>query len=236
MASVGDSINAENARWAFGGDVPAQFDEHIVRSIPFYRAGHDLVAKLSDFFISRDSLIYELGCATGVLTECLSRRVSDKGARLIAVDIEPDMVAVARERCQTLGNVEVVVGDIVELELKPADLIVVYYTLQFVRPRFRQLVMDKIYESLTWGGALILFEKVRAPDARFQDAMTDLYTDFKLEQGFNAAEIVAKTSSLKGILEPFSTQGNLDMLSRAGFVDVMSVFKYICFEGFLAIK
>ena len=45
-----------------------------------------------------------------------------------------------------------------------------------------------------------------------------------------------KTRSLKGILEPFSTQGNLDLLSRAGFVDVMTVQKYLCFEGFLAIK
>jgi tRNA (cmo5U34)-methyltransferase len=26
------------------------------------------------------------------------------------------------------------------------------------------------------------------------------------------------------------------MLKRAGFVDVMSIMKYVCFEGFLAIK
>ena len=38
------------------------------------------------------------------------------------------------------------------------------------------------------------------------------------------------------MLEPFSTQGNVDMLRRAGFVDHMSVFKHLCFEGFLAIK
>jgi tRNA (cmo5U34)-methyltransferase len=38
------------------------------------------------------------------------------------------------------------------------------------------------------------------------------------------------------VLEPFSTQGNLDLLSRAGFKDVMTLIKYVCFEGFLAIK
>jgi len=47
---------------------------------------------------------------------------------------------------------------------------------------------------------------------------------------------VAKARSLKGVLEPFSTLGNLDLLKRAGFVDVISLFKYVCFEGFLAIK
>ena len=47
---------------------------------------------------------------------------------------------------------------------------------------------------------------------------------------------IAKARSLKGVLEPFSTAGNLGLMERAGFVDIMSVFKYVCFEGFLAIK
>ena len=38
------------------------------------------------------------------------------------------------------------------------------------------------------------------------------------------------------MLEPFSSKGNEDLLERAGFNDVNSVFKYICFEGFLGIK
>ena len=47
---------------------------------------------------------------------------------------------------------------------------------------------------------------------------------------------MAKAESLKAVMEPFSSQGNLDLLKRAGFVDVMSVFEQVCFEGFLAIK
>ena len=103
-------------------------------------------------------------------------------------------------------------------------------------PRIRQDLLNRVYEALNWGGAFILFEKVRAPDARFQDIASGVYTDFKLENGFDPAEIVNKTRSLKGVLEPFSTQGNLDLLGRAGFVDIMTVMKYIPFEGFLAIK
>jgi len=30
--------------------------------------------------------------------------------------------------------------------------------------------------------------------------------------------------------------GNVDLFGMVGFVDVMAVFKYICFERFLAIK
>jgi len=77
---------------------------------------------------------------------------------------------------------------------------------------------------------------VRAPDARFQDIMAQLYIEFKLDQNFNEIEILGKQRSLKGVQEPFSTQGNLDLMKRAGFTDMMTIMKSICFEGFLAIK
>ena len=81
-----------------------------------------------------------------------------------------------------------------------------------------------------------MFEKVRAPDARFQDIMSALYTEYKLDQNYTPNEIITKSRSLKGVLEPFSEQGNIDLLKRAGFVDIIIIFKYLCFEGFLAIK
>ena len=81
-----------------------------------------------------------------------------------------------------------------------------------------------------------MVEKVRGPDARFQDILNQAYIEFKLSQGFSESQIINKSKSLKGILEPFSTKGNLDLLKRAGFKDVLTVFKYACFEGFLAIK
>ena len=82
----------------------------------------------------------------------------------------------------------------------------------------------------------MLFEKVRGADARFQDIFTTLYSDYKLRMGYSPDEIVSKTRSLKGVLEPFSSQGNYDMLKRAGFQDVNTVLKYLSFEGVLAIK
>ena len=66
--------------------------------------------------------------------------------------------------------------------------------------------------------------------------MGQLYLDFKLEQGFNEAEIVNKQRSLKGVLEPLSTHEWLDMAQQAGFTEVATVMRYICFEGILAIK
>ena len=126
--------------------------------------------------------------------------------------------------------------DLVTCSLEKSTMIVSYYTMQFINPRDRQNVFNKVYEALEWGGAFVLFEKVRAPDARFQDIMAQLYIDFKFDQGFDDVEILGKQRSLKGVLEPFSTQGNLDLLKRAGFTDMMTIMKSVSFEGFLAIK
>jgi len=233
---VGDSINADNANWTFSGETSKSFDQHVSKSVPFYHEAHDLIAKISDFFLQNGSICYDLGCSTGELTRLLATRNSKKDVQFIAIDKEEGMVKEARRKCKNFKSVKVIKTDLIEIDYEKADLIVSNYTMQFIKPENRQILFDRICSALNWGGGFLLFEKVRAPDARFQDMMTAIYTDYKIEQGYSAGEIVSKTKSLKGVLEPFSTQGNLDLLKRAGFVDVVTVMKYACFEGFLAIK
>lgn len=233
---VGDGLKAGNARWSFGGAVSDNFDIHVQKSVPFYNEGHELILKLSEFFINQQSVCYEIGCSTSVLLKGLASQYYDKHARFIGIDIDPDMCMKSVEKCANYSNIQIVEADSTAYDFEKADLIISYYTIQFIHPRLRQQLMNRIYESLNWGGALILFEKVRAPDARFQDIMSQIYVDFKIEKGYTPAEIIGKTRSLKGVLEPFSTRGNLDLLQRAGFEDVMTIMKNVSFEGFLAIK
>lgn len=234
---VGQKIEVENAGWKFGGDVPDTFVEHIKVSVPLYESGHDLICQLSDYFVADTSTCYEIGVSTGELLKKLALHNAAKpGARWIGMDTVPEMVGKAEAHCGDVKNIKILHEDARLFEFENSDLIVSYYCMQFIPPRDRQALFDKIYAALNWGGAFILFEKTRAPDARFQDIITTLYNDFKLRNGFSTDEIVGKTRSLKGILEPFSTQGNLDMMTRAGFEDIMTVQKYLGFEGFLAIK
>jgi tRNA (cmo5U34)-methyltransferase len=194
---------------------------------------------MSDFFVNSDSVVYEIGCSTGTLTLKLAEHNKMKpDARFIGVDIEEDMIAVAEQKRKANPglNVNFIAADSVTMDMETADLIVCYYTVQFITPSVRQTLIDKLYKTLNWGGALLLFEKVRGADARFQDILTLLYTDYKLRMGYTPEDIVTKSRSLKGVLEPFSTQGNIDLLGRAGFEDINTIQKYLCFEGFIAIK
>jgi len=235
---AGDNIKTEDSNWKFSGETVSNFDNHVKKSVPLYLEGHQITCGLSKFFVKDKSIIYEIGCSTGTLSTKLSESNKTKtGAQFIGLDVEKDMVDYANKHLEKINsNVSFKHANIISTELKKSDLIVCYYTIQFIPPSERQDVIDKLYQSLNWGGALIMFEKVRAPDARFQDIINTLYLDHKLEQGYSGENIVSKMMSLKGILEPFSTQGNIDMLKRAGFVDIVSVQKYLCFEGLLAIK
>ena len=236
VKSAGDNIDADNASWSFSGNVAEKFSDHVSKSVPFYQEGHELVCKLSDFFLKNDSICYELGVSTASLLNKLSNRHPNKNVKSVGIDIEPSMIKQAKKEISNTKNIKLIADDINLYPYEKSDFIVSYYTIQFIPPHLRQELINKIYESLNWGGAFIMFEKVRASDARFQDYISAMYTDYKLEQNYTPDEIIVKGRSLKGVLEPFSTQGNLDLLKRAGFEDMMSVMKWNCFEGFLAIK
>tara|TARA_A100001234_G_scaffold173107_1_gene154550 strand:+ start:35 stop:745 length:711 start_codon:yes stop_codon:yes gene_type:complete len=236
MTQTGDDIEAKAGRWTFGGDVAKNFDNHIKKSVPGYEEGHNLVAKLAPFFIgSENSKFLEIGCSTGSLTKKVRQMTERSDVEFVGIDVEEEMIKFAKKN-NKYKNCNFEIADIRDYEINNFSVITSYYTVQFINPSIRQIIIDKIFKSLNWGGAFIFFEKVRGPDARFQDILQTLYTEYKISEGYNEKEIIGKTLSLKGILEPFSSSGNIEMLKRSGFKDINLIFKRLCFEGYLAIK
>lgn len=232
---VGDKIATKEASWNFKGNVPKNFDLHVSKSVPLYFQTHDIGLKLSDFFVIEKSNIIDIGCSTGTFVNKLFQRHKDKKIKISGYDIEKDMINFAKKKNKNKA-IRFKNSDILKVKFKNCDFVTSYYSIQFIHPSKRQQLVEKIYKGLRWGGGFLFFEKVRANDARFQDMMTLLYHDMKLENNFSADEIVLKSKSLKGVMEPFSTTANFQLLKRSGFKDVISVFKFLCFQGFLAIK
>lgn len=232
---VGNKIKVKEASWNFKGNVPKNFDLHVSRSVPLYFQTHDIGLKLSDFFVQEKSKVIDIGCSTGTFVNKLFLRHKDKKIQISGFDIEKDMINFAK-KINKNKLIKLKNSDILKVKIKDCDFITSYYSIQFIHPSKRQYLINKIYKGLRWGGGFLFFEKVRANDARFQDMMTLLYNDMKLENNFSAEEIILKSKSLKGVMEPFSTLANFELLKRAGFKDIISVFKFLCFQGFLAIK
>ena len=235
--NIGDNIFKNNSRWSFGGNVFKNFEKHINKSVPLYSTTHNLYLNLSDFFIQNDSHILDIGCSTGNFINSIYMRHknNEKKIRFVGVDNTKEMINFCKKKHKK-KNLSFLHKNIENYNFPKTKKNTTPNTIQFNSQKKRQKLIDKIFNSLNWGGAFFMVEKVRGPDARFQDILNQVYIEFKLSQGFSESQIINKSKSLKGILEPFSTKGNLDLLKRAGFKDVLTVFKYACFEGFLAIK
>lgn len=108
----------------------------------------------------------EVGCGQGEL----SRRLAGKFERVLAIDLSPEMIRLAREHYAHLANLEFELADILTYEL-PAEsfnCIATIATLHHLPPRE---VLLKLKAALKPGGALLvldLFEPARwhGPPAR----------------------------------------------------------------------
>ena len=236
--NAGDNIKTELSSWDFSGKTPLNFDKHISRSVPGYEDGQDLIASYSDFFMGlTPKRIYDIGCSTGSLLEKIDLRHPNKNLNYVGIDIVPEMIEVAKRRKFSHSEkVNFLSKDILNTKLERSSIILSYYTLQFILPSVRQELVNKIYESLAWGGAFFVFEKTRGPDGRFQDMNTHVYNEYKLKNGYSPEEIFSKSRSLVGVLEPFSEKGNYEIFKRAGFLDIQCIYSNICFKGWLCIK
>lgn len=152
-SSVGNSITAPASGWSFSGNMSERFDEHVAKSVPDYHSMHRLILKLSDFFVRQDSLVYDIGCSTGTLTKQLGQRFEGgrDSARVIGVDIEPEMVTFAT-RHNRHSAVHYLASDILEVELGKSDLVILNLTAQFIPPKNRSVLVQRIWSALNWGG------------------------------------------------------------------------------------
>ncbi len=225
-------------KWSFGGKIPKNFDTHIKKSVPFYSEGHQIIIGLSDYFLSKNSVCYDLGCSSASLLTRLSKFTNKDKIKFYGLEINKDMYKFAKKNLKfsKIRNIKLYNKDVNNFKLSKSNLIISYYTLQFIHPSLRQKIYDKIYKSLNWGGAFIIFEKVRGNDARFDNILNSLYWDFKEKNQFTSKEIIEKSKSLRGVLEPFTDIGNLGYLKRSGFSDIQTIFQYLCFKGYLCIK
>ena len=104
--------------------------------------------------------VAELGCGTGSLTRLLARR----GYAVTAIDLSPDMLAVADQKCEGLG-VLFLCQDMSRLTLlEPADAVVSCLdSVNYVtRPAAVQRTFRRVWEALRPGG-LFLFD-IRTPE------------------------------------------------------------------------
>lgn len=232
---TGNNIHLHQESWSFA-DALEHFDQHILQSVPNCQQQREYIADLARFFLHPGASCYEIGVSTGALAEAVLARLPERPIRYLGLDIEALMVEQANQRLQHDSRFRALQADAGQYAFGAAQLFVSYYTLQFIPLAERQQLLAKIYQALTPGGALILYEKTMGESAHLQDMLTQLYFDFKAQQGLEAQAILNKAVSLRGISMPLSLTANQQLLKDSGFDTVEIIYRAYCFAGYLAFK
>lgn len=143
IASLGD--------WTFDERVAEVFPDMIQRSVPGYSNIISMIGMLAERFVQPNTQVYDLGCSLGAATLSVRRSIQHDNCKIIAVDNSPAMVERCRRHIDAYKApipVEVVEGDIRNITIENASMVVLNFTLQFLEPVERQALLDKIYQGL----------------------------------------------------------------------------------------
>lgn len=151
--------------------VLAEFYDQLTTDVPYIRWA-DYLEKQFARHKSPVHSIVELGCGTGTLAAILAER----GYQVTAVDLSPDMLSVAAEKCDGL-DVQLVCQDMSKLSLPvEADAVICCLdSLNYVtRPTHVQRTFQRVLRALKPGG-LFIFD-VKTPYA-LEGADGQVYID-----------------------------------------------------------
>jgi len=239
--SLFENTITEPCDFVFDKRVVGVFPDMINRSIPGYGTIVPMIGMLARRYARPNSHLYDLGCSLGAVTLAMRNAVAVEGARIVAVDNAPAMVAGLRKTLDLhpdpgLPPVELRQEDIRDTLIYNASVVVLNFTLQFVDPVHRAGLMQRIAGGLEPGGILVLSEKVHFEDSDEQALQTEWHHDFKRAQGYSELEIARKRDALENVMIPESLEQHHERLFNAGFRSVHTWFQGFNFMSLLAFR
>lgn len=227
-------------KFSFNQDVADVFDDMLTRSIPFYDEIHKIIIDLARYGLKENNRIYDLGCSTGETMLLLDKFASHNNinVELIGIDNSEPMIEKAHTKLKENGvrDYNLFCKNIEAIDLLPAEMIIMNYTLQFIDREKRKELLKRIYEALKPGQFFILAEKINCVERDYRELVTELYYDFKRRNGYSNLEISQKREALENVLIPLSPDENTDLLRDSGFKRVEMIFRWYNFACFLGTK
>lgn len=227
----------------FNDKVAEVFPDMLRRSIPGYAASIEAIGSLAARYVRAGTNCYDLGCSLGTATVAMRQGIREPGCRIVAVDSAPAMI----ERCETIvarddspsaweTDIDVVLGDIREIEIINASMVVLNYTLQFLAPGDRDAILLRVFEGLNDGGLLLLSEKVVDENPHMEELLVDLHHEHKRRNNYSALEISRKRAALEDVLVPETVSAHRARLEMAGFAHTAVWLRYFNFVSIIALR
>lgn len=223
----------------FNATVAQAFDDMVGRSVPYYAEIQRIVAEIAADFAVPGSNLYDLGCSTGTTMQ-LIHRMTHPDVRMVGIDNSDDMLAQARKKHAETAKqrrIEFVNADFHQgLLIENASVVTMLFTLQFVRPLYRERLLQLIHNGMRDDGVLILAEKITSEHTLLNRLFIKYYYNYKKRAGYTETEIARKREALENVLIPYRYQENEELLKKVGFRHVEEAFRWYNFCCMVAVK
>ena len=187
------------AEWTFQrADIAAHFDQHVREQLPWSDLVSGGAAHLARHYLPDRGLLYDLGCSTGNVAHALAATIPARNVDYVGVDNSQEMVDA------WTGPGVAYVADIRDYDFRAYDVAVAFLVLMFLPPIDRAALLTRLLALRRPGGALIIVDKVEAPDGYLGTVLHRLTIAGKVATGTPAAAIIEKELSLAGVQRPLA--------------------------------
>jgi tRNA (cmo5U34)-methyltransferase len=191
-----------------------EYDSRIRTFVPHYEHMIAVAADALRLLDVTEPTIVDLGIGTGALAaRCIEARPN---ARLIGIDSDPAMLAMARARLAGDPHVELRVGNFLREQLPPCDAIVACIALHHVPTgEAKRVLYTECARALKSGGLLVSADCFPAKDERLA-ARQHAQWLAHLEQFYSPSEAVAYLESWADEDTYFPLEDELGWMKDAG--------------------
>ncbi len=227
------------APFEFNDAVAQVFPDMLNRSVPGYATTLSTIGAMAGRYAQPNTHCYDLGCSLGAATLAMGQAIADPTVTVVGVDNAPAMIKRGQkllDESEHKPSISIELGDITNFPLRPASMVVLNFTLQFVPIEQRTALLTRIADALLPGGVLILSEKIAFEESASDELFVDLYHAFKRSQGYSELEISRKRSALENVLIRETLADHRQRLSNAGFASVEQWFQCFNFASLIAFK
>lgn len=187
--------------WTFkNSHVADSFDAHVREQLPWYELASGAAAHVARHYITPNGLVYDIGASTGNIGNLLADSLVARNARLIAIDDSAEMANLYR------GPGELIIDDATELAYQKCDVVMLFLMVMFVPVYKRQAFLERLYDALSPGGALIVVDKADESCGYLATILRRLTLAGKVATGTSSDDIIAKELSLAGIQRPLNVE------------------------------
>lgn len=225
--------------FCFDQAVVSVFQDMIRRSVPGYGMVLSLITVLGDAYLMPETVVYDLGSSLGASSLALSGVAAQRDCTIIAVDNSSAMIDQCKQnfaKLQPACEIELINEDINRVTVVNASMVMMNFTLQFIDPKHRDTLLDKVYQGLLPGGVLMLSEKVVGESLSSDNCLVNLHHGFKMANGYSELEISQKRTALEGVMITEKLSTHIERLQRVGFTKVEVIFRALNFVSMVAFK